>query len=230
MLLVEVLDKTSSKIKSTDKPITGLLKHDNQTVIGSGIQAIAYLHKKFPGKIIKTIQISGPEDPSYQFLRLALNHQDNPYFPRIYSVKKYTTKQVMEIKRQLQFRGLGAFLMGAGNYLPKQKKYTLIVVMEPLKEERITDAEVKLLGIPNNMLPRERKKIKPGLMPEYLIRMAFYDPGQRKHTINYVKDPTLKQALRLLEPLFRHYQPDMHGGNILKRSDGHLVFADPVAP
>jgi hypothetical protein len=43
-----------------------------------------------------------------------------------------------------------------------------------------------------------------------------------------IKDPNLNKALRLLEPLFRNYEPDMHGSNIMLRGS-QWVFMDPIS-
>jgi hypothetical protein len=58
--------------------------------------------------------------------------------------------------------------------------------------------------------------------------MAFQNPEIRREMIRSIQEPNLKQALRLLEPLFRHYTPDMHGANIMVRGT-QWVFIDPVS-
>lgn len=225
-ILKEVLDKPSPDIKKAKTAITGILPNRKSDVIGSGLQSIAYLHEKFPGKIIKTIQITGPDDPTYQFMRMALRHQDNPYFPKIYSIKKYDTKKLSIWAKMFKPKALdiGKF------YTPEQKKYTLIVVLEQLRSITIEYADLRRMGIRDDLSPKERKRLNPKLIPAFLLRMAFYSPQQRAITRQSVIDPQLKEALRLLEPLFRHFQPDMHEENIMARGDGHWVFMDPIAP
>ena len=93
MKLNEILEKPIKNLKQGSKPTTDLLRHSNLSAVGVGAQAIAYMHQKFPDKIIKTVQILNSSDPVYQYVRLCLNHQNNPYFPKIASVKQFPSEQ-----------------------------------------------------------------------------------------------------------------------------------------
>jgi hypothetical protein len=105
------------------------------------------------------------------------------------------------------------------------------VVMERLYKTTIDKQRLKDFGIDNLTLKNMTfsKHSSENIISERIFRTAFSDPKIRKHIYNTTKDKNLKQALRLLEPLFKHYWPDMHIGNIMQRSDNHLVFIDPVA-
>ena len=233
MKLIEVLQKISPKIKTSTKSAHDFMIQRQHQLVGGGAQALAYLHKKFPNRIIKTIQISYASDPSYQFLRLALNHQDNPYFPKIYSVKQYTMKRMSDTDRDFQF----ALVDVTDDFSPPpdQREQVLYIVMEKLTPVTITADDLEYYGLTQiapSLLPLHL--IKRGLPPEQQVKMAFRraftEASIRKRMYQHVSDPKLKQALRLLEPLFRHYAPDMHPGNIMKRADGHWVFIDPITP
>ncbi|MGZ8924481.1 MAG: hypothetical protein ACXW2E_01225 [Nitrososphaeraceae archaeon] len=225
MLLTELLHKTIPNIKSTNKSTSGILINPNKAVIGVGAQTIAYLHKKFPTKIIKTIQITGSDDPSYQFLRLVLKHQKNPYFPKIYSVKQYRTSQMSYINHQDEFSMIDH--KDEFSPAPDQLTYTLIVVTERLNPLRdLNTKDLEMLGIEDVEVPNRLKQHKR--ISAIKFKQAFLDPIYRKKMIQTATDPWLKQALRLLEPLFRNYGPDMHDGNIMTRDDQHWVFVDPI--
>ncbi len=225
MLLNEILEKPSSQIRTTQKPASDLLDSPHHTMLGTGAQAIAYLHKKFPGKVIKTIQIHGPNDPSYQFLRIILKHQDNPYFPKIFSVKMYPMKAVNDRFRRSMFDDIDP--TGEFSPPPDQSNYVLYVVTERLSPlTAMTTADLERFGIEDFPIPQHMQKYNR--QAEIKFRMAFKDADYRQYIQQVVKDPKLKQALRLLEPLFRHYDPDMHGGNIMRRGS-QWVFMDPVA-
>lgn len=223
MLLIEFLKKSSPNIRTTNKLVSDLINTKHHEIVGVGAQAIAYLHKKFPGKIVKTIQIFGVNDPSYQFLRMVMKHQDNPYFPKIFSVKMYPSNIINQQVRNDMFDDTDA--TGEFSPPPSQKGYTLYVVTErltPLKE--ITEEDLYSFGI--RVIPPLPSAQQPS--PDIRFRRAFRSEGYREHIRYFVKDLKLKQALRLLEPLFRHYEPDMHKGNIMLRGK-QWVFVDPVA-
>jgi hypothetical protein len=158
MLLTELLNKTSPTIKTSKSSTSGILTHSTQQVIGGGAQAIAYLHKKFPGKVIKTIQLSGTDDPVYQFMRLAMKHQNNPYFPKIYSVKMYPTTQDSMDDRADEFDILDT--KGDYNPPPDTMNYTAYVVMEKLKPlSNITNQDLEKFGLEDFSLPPSYENI-----------------------------------------------------------------------
>lgn len=224
MKLNEILTNPSLKIPVVNKQVSDIQKQSQYSIVGTGAQAIAYLHKKFPNKVIKTIQISGYNDPAYQFLRLVLNHQDNPYFPKIFSAKVYQSVQDED------GRGILFDLMDeAGNFSPPPdlSGFTIFVVMERLTQlNQITNQDLEIFGFEDMPIPAKMKQYKRD--SEIKFRMAFKDPKWRRIAYNAANDPNLKRALRLLEPLFRHYEPDMHGDNIMLRGN-QWVFMDPVS-
>ena len=236
MLLIEILSKASPKIRTSKKTVSPFVPHKNHQVLGIGAQAIAYMHKKYPGKLIKTIQIYAKDDPQYQFARLCLNHQDNPYFPKIFGVKMFTSEDMHYQKREDQFGKISDKDLVLGEPAPSQLDYTLYMATERLKPiNTINQSDLDRMGI---VLP----EVDPRLIAqwtaasnrynrasvlEYHFRFCFEEPHLRQQLTNGVTDPQLKQAFRLMEPLFRHYRPDMHTGNIMLRGS-QWVFVDPV--
>ncbi len=209
-----------------DMPISkgktsGMLFNKNISPIGVGRQAIAYLHNKFPGKVIKTVNISGEDDPVYQFLRLCVNHQGNPYFPKIYAYKSYKNS----LPDGISYRDFQQLM--PGEYPPEYKSHQLIIVMERLvKISDDRDLAVKLLVQSNIISP---KSIDPTIEMRMLYKV-FGNKVTRRNLYNRTNDAHLKQAIRLLEPLFHTFVEDMHLGNIMLRTSPtpHLVFIDPV--
>lgn len=130
MLLSEILSKASPNIKSSKAvlkynwaPIThkehehmdydlyhefgtatpNIKRPSKYTDIGSGINSNVFSHDKCSNIAIKEINVMGPkgeEDSNYQFLRLCLKHQDNPWFPKIYNVKQYPNSKKIIIKME----------------------------------------------------------------------------------------------------------------------------------
>ncbi len=57
-------------------------------LLGSGMQGSAFKHPHIPNTVIKTAKVrtKNPDDNPYvAFVKLSLDHQDNPFFPRIYN-------------------------------------------------------------------------------------------------------------------------------------------------
>jgi hypothetical protein len=210
MKLNEVLTKEIPNLPQSEKK---LLDRGNQplntkgkwTLLGGGQQARAY--NSYPkNNVVKLANITGPDDPVYQFLRVCLKHQDNPYFPKIYNVKKYKLNTDRSTK--------------------VINKYKLVITMERLRH--VTLADTKLL---ERLFGLSFKKFQDDRTAGKFLRSMFYDQGWRQELIKNTKDVKLKQALKLVEPLFRHYQGDMHLGNIMLRGTGsgaQLVIIDPV--
>lgn len=107
MKLHEIIEEYHSS--SSGGPPVNIKKDINITSrkIGSGAQGVAYKHPKQPNVIIKTAKMKDPQTDAYaNFIRMVLKHQDNPFFPRIYSAKIYNT--------------------------PNSNDYTMVVTMEKL--------------------------------------------------------------------------------------------------
>lgn len=215
MKITEILSKQIPNLKTSKKPITDIWP--KQTVLGIGAQTIAYLHKKYPGKVVKAIQVSGTSDPSYQFLRLCAKHQDNPYFPKIYSMKYYPSKPREDADADFDYE--------YDDLSPARLENTLIVVTDKLQPWSATSDDLTRLGLPLEYIPSEF-----GRSVSQKFRKVFAEPGWREYMKIYTSatEPALSQALRLMEPLFKHYQSDMHPGNIMTRPDGQWVFIDPI--
>lgn len=229
MIINEILSKSSGQIKVSNKEITDDQPVNTHSIEGMGAQAIAYVHKKFPNKTIKFVQCVGVEDPVYQFLRLCINHQDNPFFPKIYHVKRYNTKEQTRGERLTKF-----IPHNKTDSLPYPQSFTLIVVMEKLQRLRMSDVsmeKMKMMGadtLPNILLPTSTLKASEEYKTYVKFQAACEEPKYRKMMYDHITDPHLKQAVKLLEPLFNHYTPDMHMGNIMVRPNGQWVILDPI--
>lgn len=95
----------------------------NWSTIGSGWASQAHVNQKRPNEVIKHTYLlhQGEQTCTYQFLRICLNHQDNPYFPK---VKKAT---------------------GYPGQLDNSGVTRLITIMERL--ERMNNKDIQHLGI-----------------------------------------------------------------------------------
>lgn len=180
-----------------DKTILNLTPRSVQSLdvlkgkmLGQGMQAVAVRHPKSK-TVIKKVNITGDEDPAVKYVKLIANHQNNPFFPRIYSAKVY------------RLRDNGQLIM--------------VMHMERLHEwdtpqlQDATRQSAEHLGFE-------------------LSDFTLDDFDDRERIATATKNPKLKEALRLMEPLFQQFGSDLHEANWMVRltSTGpQLVFADP---
>ena len=218
MNLNELLTKEIPNMKQSHKQVTDIPFNKNLKHTGDGYQTIAFLHKKYPNKVIKIIQMDDNTNAAYQFLRLCIKHQNNPYFPKIYNFKLYKNtidNEDRELKVNTYYND---DFTNYDKYIspPDQQKYVLYVVTE------------RLFKIPYSEFDKICMKLFN--ISAYDMRGYYRNPKHRKELYNKLHDKKLKEAFKLLEPLFNHYDIDiMSTGNLLKRENGQLVINDPVA-
>ena len=198
---------------------------------GQGIQARVY--KTGSGVVTKVAVLDdelGLRDPAVKFLDIILQHQDNPFFPRIYHARVYRDKE------------------GILNPI-------LLVQMEKLMsmtDPKIEDAAAGLLdqlGIGTSELSPKFK--------EYVKRSEWSKPTKRIMTKTSAlnnklmsasmkgdtkaiarlgsrsKNPQFREAIKLLAPTMAKEGSDLHHGNWMVRltaAGPQLVIIDPFAP
>lgn len=205
MKLYELLSKPIPNLRKSTKQLQPRLDVNSGKLspIGNeGGQSSAFLHSK-SGKVVKVSMLyTGENDPIYQFVRMCLNHQDNSHFPKIYSVKQYPGDDTDELR--------------------------LALTMERLYPMEWDDIKtyVKMLGInPDDWSQFDQTTLS------LHVKDMLEKPNVRYKIYKMTTDPSLKQAMKLLEPLFRNYSADMHFGNVMVRKTPQgpqLVFMDPV--
>ena len=188
--------------------------------INSGYQAQVYQHPRDPNKVIKLVDMDDPNDDSYiDFIKLAMAHQDNPHFPRIFGAKVYE-KHDDDKHEESEFQEES---MG---------DYRLVVVMEKLysvrthKLEKAAIAAFENIGIPNRIAAASINK--PSLLQDYIE--DYYDDTMARVSSHVDK---FIEAYKLLQPYIDEYGQDMHSKNFMLRitSTGPvLVLVDPLSP
>jgi len=204
MKTLDLLEKDIPRIEKNQRPMQLSRRHK---VLGQGKQGIAQEHSRDPNKVIKTSNIytENPERDEYvQFIKMILDHQNNPFFPRIHSAKMVYNNQT--------------------------DGYQLVTTMEkliPLTGEKIKDASAQLmkqLGITTRKPFSHDEDWTPNLWK------WFDKPRNRSKLRRETKNPQLKQALELLEPYIKKFGQDLHTNNFMIRLTGHgpqLVILDP---
>ncbi len=198
--------------------------------VGAGIGSKVYQDLKYPNRVIKVVPIRSTSDTYYKFVRMIELHQNNPFFPKIFGVKIYENSEY-----------------GA-------QYNTLVVVMEKLIPidkipEQIARKMLSTLGIDYDQeyldfTTSEITKEKPSHdRYKEFNKLTDNDPALNSKIFKYQKErmnlrkntqfPAFKQALRLLEPMFKRFGSDMHIGNLMIRKTNNglqLVLVDPVYP
>lgn len=243
------------EVKNSEKAITGILSSEKLSHLGTGVSAIAYEHKKHSNTVIKTIQLVGKHDSIFAFIRLCFNHSGNSFFPKVYAAKVYDIKEMDQEKREELYS-----LIDPTDTPPDPGKYVMLVVMEKLiaiQQSSITRAIATELLQKYKIIPSDESQIRANIYgvkdPLSMTVISFAGEQDRKKlrdvniqahqqlnpeyrkwlkTNNTQSFKQLHQALKLLEPVFKVSDADMHQRNIMLRklSDGQheLVFVDPV--
>ena len=232
MKIEELINEIKFKPRISDKSTSGVLQSPKLQFIAAGCQAIAYYHKSHPNTVVKVAAISGEDDPLWQFLRVCINHPKNPYFPKVFNHKIFNLKNITpEEEEYLETHP-------EFEYLPihDKRKMQILLVTERLQETSPEQFEevLKQLGL-HEYITRYQKGMQLNSRYNVTTEIAWAKlmdtPTFRRDIRSYATDKHFKDALRILEPLFAHqgFYADVHLANMMSRSNGHLVFNDPLA-
>lgn len=219
-------DLTQKRVPRSDRAIQKMYPQDANFQSSSGRYASTFIHKDTPHdatKIVHKVKENDvKKDPYFKYVSaLAKNDRisNNPYFPRIYSVKVAKNGH------------------GEAHYK---------VDMEALMDfDTLSKEELQMLGEKlffnfdpwvKDMYARLEGKYKEGARELYVAAvLTAMQKAMRHDSIStYIKDPKLKHAMVLLRSLVKEkdVRPDMHAGNVMvRRGPGgpQLVITDPVA-
>lgn len=177
--------------------------------LGSGAQATAHDHPNDPTKIVKYVDLwkSNPaSEPYVQWINLVMKNQNNPFFPRVFNAKTIRHKDTGST--------------------------TLVVVMEKLQPlADMWNANEKLQHAANEMIKRLGVDVADPSGDAFEFNHYMRDANRRQELRSKTKNPQFKEALALMEPLFRKHGTDLHNENIMVRLTGvgpQLVFVDPL--
>lgn len=232
MKIEELINEIKFKPRISDKSTSGVLQSPKLQFIAAGCQAIAYYHKTHPNTVVKVAAISGEDDPLWQFLRVCINHPKNPYFPKVFNHKIFNLKNITpEEEEYLETHP-------EFEYLPihDKRKMQILLVTERLHETSPEQFEevLKQLGL-HEYITRYQKGMQLNSRYNVTTEIAWAKlmdtPTFRRDIRNLSTDKHFKDAMRILEPLFAHqgFYADVHLANMMSRSNGHLVFNDPLA-
>jgi len=225
-LLTEKIDLTkSTPISFRGRqwiPISG-------EMAGEGAQAKVY--NTGLGMVTKVAVLDeelGLNDPAVNFLDIILEHQDNPFFPKIYHARVYRDKEgikdpVLLVQMEKLMSIVDPKIVDAVSGLFDQLGIGTKEISKEFKQH------VKQYGKSTaNVLTRTRalnNKIRDGWMLENPKAIAKL--GSRS------KNPQFREAVKFLTPAFLKHGNDLHHGNWMVRLTGsgpQLVIIDPFAP
>ena len=188
-----------------------------KNVVGSGIQSTVYDFKTRPGTVNKLARLTGLDDAYLHYVALVLKHQDNPFFPRITNAKLLRLPE-----------------------LHSDDSYWLAVQMEklvPLGQGNMKDSAVKILnslGLDDDQFDKANWTQANGNFTYDAVLRSFFDSKHNREMLaSRTSNPQFKEALELMEPLFRKHRSDVHDSNVMMRLTGYgpqLVFSDPLYP
>ena len=242
MLLNEVLPNIPIALSNKDKAI-GVPNMNKSINVGVGAQGFVYKMLNKPGKVVK-VALLFDDDAYEQYIRVVLKYQKNPYFPKIYNIKKYPLQNMS----YTEYRSIMDKLGDTQNYFPQEHlnkmKWFVVIVMEELLPISISRFQLKLkqlllkiYGMPvleelvtwynfdniNDLY----KNITTKQLIDVLMEDRLYNL-----IVNTTTDANFKNALRLIHPLIKRYVSDIRSDNIMLRKDNNgdviPVFIDPV--
>lgn len=248
-----------NEITSTDKIIKAKgLPRIHGKKLGEGLFAEVYEGRK-TNTVIKVADLNSPSDAYINFIRDALQNQNNPFFPRIYNAKLYDQDAADPQDAGKRPK--------SGRVPPGLRGYTLIVEMEkllPLNHPKIIHAlphtienilasagieidefvhrfmnlDIEAEMADDNLTADQIEDQIHQRMTNAAVKAFFQlsdwltDPEDIQKFIEYTENEQLKQALKALARLFEKHQVDLNVDNMMFRltSTGpQLVITDPVA-
>lgn len=225
MRINEIINELKLDIPISKGKTSGVISNPNLEYIANGVQAIAYAHKQKPNTVIKVSAISGENDPVYQFLRVCMNHKNNPYFPKIFKAKKFNLSKISDddldyLKQQTNF-----------DFEPihDNRIFQIFMVVEKLQDcnLELLQSHMERLNLMNLIKrytnPRWQNRI------DIATNVAFDKKEFRLAIRQTTTDKDFANAMRVMEPLFTKFRSDLHLGNFMVRPNGELVLNDPVA-
>jgi hypothetical protein len=230
MLLCEVRPQLPTSNKKIQIPQMSKARH-----LGAGIQGFAKQLINKPNTVVK-IALTANVDAYEEFIRLAMAHQDNPFFPKIKAVKKYKIDAMTEQEHADLMLSLGV----SSDAIPDEDMLmhmnnVIIIAME------------RLIPIHANYLRDEVPRMLIDLYGDHVVNMLRRDFGDDvtedidlllyalvkwSNTISKrTPNKHFRNILRLMAPLWQKWYKDTKADNMMIRQTPNgpqLVFLDPV--
>lgn len=194
------------------------------SVIGSGAYASAIEHDHHPSEVIKiSNKIADLDNDGYfKFVSAITKNnrlQNNPYLPKIYKIKIYTTEPSIK-------ENTGYF------YVIHMEKLFSLHDLGNKEIEMLTD---KMFFTVSSKIDKEhgdsssKRAIFVQTIDDAIKNISNHNAG----TVN-IKDPLLKQAILIIKKILknRNFGNDIHGRNIMIRRTSvgpQLVITDPLS-
>jgi hypothetical protein len=200
-----------SDLDDPEMVLKNIKKNKSLKILGSGIEAVVYSEKDNPNviKALGTYVDSIKDIPYIQYILLSFKYsKENPYFPKVYDIKKYKMKD-------------------DGISVP----YIFSFKIEPLihiQKLNIKDQHSLWEKMFNDSIPEGEHTI------EYHISNRVRILAEHGGTAKYVKDKNLSKATQLIHKIVQKDDSvyvDIHYNNIMARRTPYgpqLVITDPL--
>lgn len=215
---------------------------DGSEKIGTGAEANVYAGKD-GASVIKELWVRGDVEynATYQYIDMVMSHQNNPYFPRIYNAKLYTTKRDDNSYSKLiiQMEKLAEFNTSKTEHLLPQ----LISQMGITEEDILNmDSMQRMKDMKSGSHHQEKPSKYPNATPDEqkmaadrademgrknmlrdiggVLFSMFGDSRGRKELIEKSTNPELKEAIKLSGDIITKGREDNEAGS------GHTTRGD----
>jgi len=220
------------------------VREPNSEPVGDpGAQGNAVEHPKDGNTVIKYAEIKMPfeDDPYVQFINMCLYHQDNPFLPKVKSVKIIDQEAADDWKRVTARVGTVIAVMERLEHIDPDiddeygkfiacAKPNIKYFEKTFYAIKRSDWEYELIRKNSYREVDENLKIPVSLdaIGSWFFGGGGFDDMIRTNEILHAFDNKLfHEAVKLLKPLVRIFGSDLHENNVMLRGN-QLVIIDPV--
>jgi hypothetical protein len=107
-----------------DQDILNWLREKGFKKLGEGLYAQAFTHPKYPGKIVKVVNVS--DECFLKYLRIMIKNQGNPHVPKYYGAKQIPLRAWQSDRRRKSKERL----------LPRRRFFVIMERLSPLRTHK----------------------------------------------------------------------------------------------
>ena len=200
MKVFELLNEESIQQYSDRLIKTLKIKH-----LGTGAYGSVFQHSTYHNVAVKIFE----NDPMYLKYIKICQTSTNPWLPRVVSIHKLKMNEIENLRSKST-----AWIVFFEKLRPVKKSELKAAVQTILKQ--LPDSDFDRYD-PDTWLNERRS---------YFSTFEEFQVRDWKRLSKLATDPSIKELSTILAKV---YAEDIHDGNVMIRSDGQLVFTDPVA-
>jgi len=196
-------------------------------VLGKGAEATVL--RGNDNNAIKIIDIPDTDDPTYQYIDMVMDNQDNPHFPRIHGAKLYENSE--DTKSDWGHMTPLKLVINMEKLIPFNNDKVIHNLPILLQQLGISDRELGIQRDANGDIAQQDEN-SIDIIGNYL-QGIFATPKGRAYLISKTQNKQLKEALQLTSNVLDNTKSrgDLYEYNVMLRLTGsgpQLVIVDPV--